>query len=79
MFDWAFGMIDDGIDLFQQLMILIFLVAIATVTYRSRALMPVLGVCLLGAVVLGVTTDGGIEFLRGLVTAEAVQAAPAAN
>lgn len=79
MFDFFNGLADDSIDLGQKVMILIFLVAIGTVAYRSRALMPVLGACLLGAIVLGVTTDGGIEFLRGLVTAEAVQAAPAAN
>jgi len=74
MFDWLNVFIDDGIDLVQKSMILIFLVTVATVTYRTRALVPVLGTFILGAVVLGFTTDGGIEFLRGLVTSEAVAA-----
>lgn len=70
MLDWINGMIDDITDTAQVFLILLGIVVIGSVAFKTRALVPVLGSALLVALVLFFTSDAGLTWLPGLIEEE---------
>ena len=70
MFDWANGMIEDGIDFLQLFVLALCIVVVIMVMYRSRALVPVLGALLLAGIVIFGTSDSGLTWLSDIITEE---------
>lgn len=70
MLDWLNTMVDDIQDLVQIFIILLCIVVIGTIAFRSRALVPVLGAVLLAAVVIFFTSDAGLTWLPSMIQEE---------
>ena len=70
MFDWANGLIEDGIDFLQLFVLALCIVTVIIVMYRSRALVPVLGALILCGIVIFGTSDTGLTWLSDIITEE---------
>ena len=64
MFEWLNGLVDQGIDLGQNGLILIVVIMVTTVLAKTKALVPTVGAIILGAIVLFGTSDTGLQFLE---------------
>jgi len=74
MLDWLNTMIDDITDTAQVFIILLGIVVIGAMAFKTRALVPVLGSVLLVALVIFFTSDAGLEWLPDMISEETVEA-----
>lgn len=75
MFEWLNGIVTDGIDLGRNILLLIVIGIICIVLAKTKALIPVVGAVLLGAIVLFGASDTGLTFLQSKI-GEETQVAP---
>jgi len=72
MLDWINTIIDELKDTTQALMFLLVIIIVGAVAFKTRALVPVLGMVLLGAFVLFFTSDAGLDWLPQMIQEETV-------
>ncbi|MDH3369073.1 MAG: hypothetical protein OEO17_14630 [Gemmatimonadota bacterium] len=64
MLDWLTGLTNEGITLMRLIVVLIAIVSIATVWYKTQALVPVLGAILVSGIAIWAVSPAGITQLE---------------
>lgn len=78
MLDWLTDLTRDGIALARLVIVLIAIVSIASVWFRTKALVPVLGAVLLAGVAIWATSGPGIAQVEEWIRDETIdEGAPA--
>lgn len=76
MLDWINTMIEEITDTAQIFIVLLCIFVIGVTAFRTRALVPVLGMVLLAALVIFFTSDAGLSWLPDMIEEETAISVP---